>query len=298
MSATYSNISSSSGNSALRYYQSKIGTCANDVCENKVERLLKCGRCLFAEYCSRECQLKDWPQHKQVCALLKSADVDGGDKVQQAVRIVLQGEMAIVQPKNEDDGLIKTPQATTCHVVTLYEPEKKIGVLAHIDDYTEPVQAIQKIGQLIKERYNVTLGPNFRARVMGGSDNCVSKKHQKLILLALKKTNPKVLRLPTPRPQVLFNAYDGAIQFAEKENPGLEYLQRIEYGKWNTYLDLAFAEVNGMDIPYYEIKEANRYESEVPKLPDDIKVMDNATADMLLQSRTISIQTQWQRTPI
>jgi hypothetical protein len=29
--------------------------------------LSKCSRCLEARYCSRECQVKDFPLHKQVC---------------------------------------------------------------------------------------------------------------------------------------------------------------------------------------------------------------------------------------
>ena len=37
--------------------------------------LLKCGGCLVAEYCSKECQVKDWKEggHKKLCAALKNS---------------------------------------------------------------------------------------------------------------------------------------------------------------------------------------------------------------------------------
>lgn len=49
-----------------------------------VEKNLKCSKCLCASYCSRECQVKHWPIHKELCldsnsesdlhTLLKKAD--------------------------------------------------------------------------------------------------------------------------------------------------------------------------------------------------------------------------------
>ena len=37
------------------------------VCDIPVEQRLKCGKCRKICYCSKECQSKDWPEHKQVC---------------------------------------------------------------------------------------------------------------------------------------------------------------------------------------------------------------------------------------
>lgn len=31
--------------------------------------LQKCGKCKSAKYCSRECQRKDWPNHKKICLI-------------------------------------------------------------------------------------------------------------------------------------------------------------------------------------------------------------------------------------
>ena len=33
--------------------------------------LSKCGKCKTAFYCSKQCQLADWPQHKMLCKSLK-----------------------------------------------------------------------------------------------------------------------------------------------------------------------------------------------------------------------------------
>eukprot|EP00984_Skeletonema_dohrnii_P021610 scaffold10847_cov72-Skeletonema_dohrnii-CCMP3373.AAC.2 len=48
----------------------KMGLCFNENCchpDGMVERssLLNCTRCRFANYCSRECQVADWPRHKK-----------------------------------------------------------------------------------------------------------------------------------------------------------------------------------------------------------------------------------------
>ncbi|KAL9178898.1 hypothetical protein ACHAXT_011871 [Thalassiosira profunda] len=45
----------------------KVGLCS--VCRKKSERkkLLQCSRCEMIQYCSKECQVKDWPNHKDAC---------------------------------------------------------------------------------------------------------------------------------------------------------------------------------------------------------------------------------------
>ena len=34
-------------------------------------KLMKCGACKFARYCSRDCQKKHWPEHKKQCMAIK-----------------------------------------------------------------------------------------------------------------------------------------------------------------------------------------------------------------------------------
>ena len=72
----------------------------------------------------------------------------------QSSGIVLQGEFTIF---NQDDGdlPIKTPIRTSCTVLTLYDNELKIGVLAHIDDYTSVTDVISQIRGMILGKYNV-----------------------------------------------------------------------------------------------------------------------------------------------
>lgn len=36
-------------------------------CRQHFPKYRKCGRCLFTRYCSRECQQKDWPIHRECC---------------------------------------------------------------------------------------------------------------------------------------------------------------------------------------------------------------------------------------
>jgi len=39
----------------------------------------KCTGCRKAQYCSVECQTKDWPVHKLACGNAKAVSRDGGD---------------------------------------------------------------------------------------------------------------------------------------------------------------------------------------------------------------------------
>lgn len=51
----------------------KMGICYN--CDISIERvyLSTCSRCMVARYCSRQCQVAAWPEHKCHCDMLSSA---------------------------------------------------------------------------------------------------------------------------------------------------------------------------------------------------------------------------------
>ena len=50
-----------------RRTQPKMGRCMN--CEEEMKRvaLSVCSRCMITQYCSRECQVAHWPDHKESC---------------------------------------------------------------------------------------------------------------------------------------------------------------------------------------------------------------------------------------
>jgi MYND finger len=56
------------------------GECHNKLCPWRISgvvppKVMKCSRCLCAEYCSVECQKKDYPKHKKDCKeLMKVLD--------------------------------------------------------------------------------------------------------------------------------------------------------------------------------------------------------------------------------
>ena len=51
----------------------KLGMCSH--CEERKERslLMVCSRCRITQYCSRACQIRDWPEHKTLCGLYVKA---------------------------------------------------------------------------------------------------------------------------------------------------------------------------------------------------------------------------------
>jgi len=61
--------------------------------------LSKCGNCGIAIYCSRDCQLKDWSDHKDFCADLGEYDDD--DFSDEEIEELLQG-----LDNDDDDELV------------------------------------------------------------------------------------------------------------------------------------------------------------------------------------------------
>jgi SAM-dependent methyltransferase len=50
-------------------------------CNKTSEKLSQCAKCHFAKYCSRECQSKDWPEHKIVCKAAVTKDEVSGTSI-------------------------------------------------------------------------------------------------------------------------------------------------------------------------------------------------------------------------
>ena len=53
----------------------KVRVCEN--CSKVAETMQKCSRCRLARYCSEECQLEDWKEHKKSC-MMAAARKKGG----------------------------------------------------------------------------------------------------------------------------------------------------------------------------------------------------------------------------
>jgi hypothetical protein len=114
------------------------------------------------------------------------------------------------------------------------------------------------------------LDSSFVAKVFGGTNDLFSKKQQQLVLeiFKKKKIDCNILSLSqntTRWSQSIFEA-DGKVTFLEEKeiNTRLEYLQLREYGEWNNYLDRNYKNLQGDQIPYFEIKEASRLEKDIP----------------------------------
>ena len=48
----------------------------------KLVKVQKCGKCRMVNYCSQDCQEKDWPEHKPLCKMMcTAAEVGDGEPV-------------------------------------------------------------------------------------------------------------------------------------------------------------------------------------------------------------------------
>lgn len=219
-----------------------------------------------------------------------------------STRIVLQGEFVAVK---SDDALIKTTIPTTCTIFTLYDKESKIRVLAHIDDYTDVDKAIIHISGILKNRFSKPISSSFVVKIFGGTNGQFSKKQQQLVLETFKKMKINCDRLPlsqdtAQRSQSIFKA-DGKVTFLKKQemNKRLEYLQLREYGEWNNYLDRDYGDLQGDQIPYFEIKEASRLEKDIPYFEmKDLEGENIEKAQLLEREGKLKLPIQEKRTAV
>ncbi len=77
------------GSRAVRY------RCARTSCTNLSAQLWKCAGCLQQLYCSRECQVTHWPQHKLVCQL-------AGPQASAAAAAAPSASASVASPQNDE----------------------------------------------------------------------------------------------------------------------------------------------------------------------------------------------------
>ena len=46
-------------------------------CDKETSKMQKCSRCRLVRYCSRDCQLADWKEHKKACKKAAAREKDG-----------------------------------------------------------------------------------------------------------------------------------------------------------------------------------------------------------------------------
>jgi hypothetical protein len=188
------------------------------------------------------------------------------------VPIVLQNEFALVQGNEVEDAIIKTSIVKQCIVFSLYNKETKMSVLAHLDDYADVRNAMNKINNSLV-KFNTPLnGRTFCAKLLGGTNDEFSLSQKQAIRdifrqLHLTFEELKLTENIKNRPQIALNARNGELIILDgnKINGKLEYLQQREYGMWNDILDDNYKGVAGHLLPSFEIHEANRCEEDLPK---------------------------------
>ncbi len=191
--------------------------------------------------------------------------------------VVFQGELAVASGlDNLGSQILKTTKPLSCIVVSMHNSEKSVGALAHLDDYTDVGDAIEKICDLAKARFNAPCSPDYTATLFGGSDDKWSLKTRNWAVQSLKKNgihalidplSPDPVNYPAKRPQIALDVLTGKTELlkGKKIDQRLEYVQRREYGEFNKQLNVEYAELNGQDIPFFKAKIAERHVANIPE---------------------------------
>ena len=64
--------------------------------KRKKDKLSKCERCHAITYCSRECQAKDWPRHKDNCVPVMVKEYEGKGRGLVAAKDIKMGELILI----------------------------------------------------------------------------------------------------------------------------------------------------------------------------------------------------------
>ncbi len=188
-------------------------------------------------------------------------------------RIVLQGEFAIVDGSTSQET-IKTVHAYTCTVFSLYNPDSKIAVLGHFDDYTDVTASLDRIATILKERFGEELNQKYYAKLVDRSECGVVASYFKKRGISIWKLNLE--KFGSFRPHLSIRPQDGVNIIIEDTNYPLEYLQRREYAKFVNRLERKYPGVDSLDLPYFPAREACRHEEKVAKFPKNVNSMKKA----------------------
>jgi len=186
---------------------------------------------------------------------------------------VLQGEVAVFQGSKKGPFSLKSSAPTTCTVLVLFNKQRKITAMGHIDDYTSVRGVFNKIEILLRSMNSSLISEGFTASVLGASGLDYSLSNKELVLGQLEKLSiPAEQRsfsmVPEKTAQITVDVSTGKQTFLyEREwSKTLHYIQLREYGAFNDLLDYFFPGVKGVDIPFFEPKLASKREVSIPQI--------------------------------
>ena len=87
----------------------------------------KCSRCEFARYCSKECQVKDWPEHKKVCIKHSDKSFEGMAILKKIISVVLTRYGQFLSDKQTVKYAILFNK-TTCRLVEKDKDEVSLDI--------------------------------------------------------------------------------------------------------------------------------------------------------------------------
>ena len=156
-----------------------------EVCCKKVDKILYCSKCKLANYCGKECQIKNWPEHKQVCHVLL-----GFPKSKYAYRMLvipwIKQAMSIVGVGlNSDIGLC---------VLIIEKEDKKVDTNTHLFFTTfrinkEALQTIKINCRLVLVKYIIWNNYNQDIRF-----TCVTESFHQFMFQNAETNNRKVAK--------------------------------------------------------------------------------------------------------
>lgn len=222
--------------------------------------------------------------------------------------LILQGEVGIREGYDFTDIKLHTPTPTSCNLMTLHSQKKKMGVLAHVDDYVSVDQLFFTLNEKLEYKFGQPLEAlDFQAKIMGGTHDKYSLKQQDKLIFHLGKNHIPYEKIEFDqageRPQIILHANGGKIDylFGKQKDLRIEYLQKREYYAFNHYqLDVDYPQSKASTIPEFVAIVAIRSMHTLP--PFEIEDLSDDSVRRILSledSGQLSLpMTSWQRTAI
>lgn len=125
-----------------------LWTCDN--CRTALKNPLKCGKCMCAPYCNRECQKADWKEHKKVCCIdiVLPSDEEMNKLVSELIKII-KSNKKLVEKIIIEYSLCRGKQLVVLSVIH----NRKIHEFQQLNVSTMSILSYQKLARS-KELYD------------------------------------------------------------------------------------------------------------------------------------------------